>query len=163
MKKFLIFVVVLVVAYFAYDFYKSNQVPDIIEQEAVIEPQFDLVYDASEHVYKKDSLSLQCDQKSEITCAVETMIKCSITPDLDICEKDKMPEFVFMQDENLGRPSEISYQISAIKTIDLNTIEVVTQSQCDGQWFGLCQGNVIYVVDNLKGFFRVKDVYALGN
>jgi len=42
-------------------------------------------------------------------------------------------------------------------------IEVYTQGSCNGMWFGLCEGNIIYVLSNKNGFWAVKDVYAREN
>jgi len=164
MKKVGMIIAALAVAGVAYYFYEymSHKAVDLKEGEAaVVAPQFDMVFESSTQTFKKDELNTDCSTKNAAVCAVEATVKCSINPALPICDKSKMPDFVFMQDESLGRPREISYQIISMKQIDKNTLEVHTQSTCDGQWFGLCSGKVIYVVDDAKGFFRVKDVYAL--
>ena len=78
-----------------------------------------------------------------------------------------MPEFlfyddsIFAEDDVEGRPSEQSFKILKYKPIDSHTIEVYTEGQCDHNWFGACQGNVIYVMDNSGGQWRVKEIYAV--
>ena len=167
MKKVLMILIVFVAAYFAFDFYNKHNFNDVIEldtgESVILKPEFDLVFDASAHLHKKGEIDATCNNESEIICAVETTVKCSVDPTLSICSKNIVPDYTFMEDDEfLGRPTEVLYRITGIKTIDADTIEVRTKSECNGSWFGLCQGNVIYVVDNVKGFFRVKDVYALG-
>ncbi len=165
MKKLILLVLVLAAVCFGYVFYKKNAVNNAVEldvrEEVLVEPQFDMVFDSHTRILEKAELREECQNTSEIICAVETMIKCSIKPDLSNCSKDVVPEFVFMEDDNLGRPSQISYQITNMKVLDKNTLEVQTKSSCDGTWFGLCQGLVVYVIDNSKGYFRVSDVYAM--
>ena len=68
-----------------------------------------------------------------------------------------------MVDDSLDRPTEISYQVTKLKSLDGNLIEVHTQSQCNGNWFGLCKGNIIYVIDFKNNNWIVKDIYALAD
>ena len=166
MKKILIVIAAFVLVYFAYDFYHKNIIGGVIELEqgesVMIEPQFDMVFDASVRLRQKGSLTAECGSNSEIICAVETMVKCTIEPELLICSPNIIPDFVLMEGELPRRPTEISFQITGMKALDKHTLEVYTKSSCDGQWFGLCQGRVVYVIDNAKGHFRVKEVYMLG-
>ncbi len=119
---------------------------------------------ASENIlysFSKDKLLAQCSVQDIDACAVETAVKCTINPDLDGCRDANLPKFIFMKDPSLERPSEISYRITSKRVLVNNSIEVHTKSSCNGGWFGLCQGTVIYVLsENEKGRF-VKDIYAI--
>ena len=66
-----------------------------------------------------------------------------------------------MSDESLKRPTEISYKLHKMKPIAADLIEVHTDSTCNGNWFGLCQGRVIYVLVPDNDSWRVKDIYAI--
>ncbi|MDR1026124.1 MAG: hypothetical protein LBL47_01870 [Lactobacillus sp.] len=164
MKKCAVFTLTILVIVLAYVYLSGKKASmDALraEETMVLKPSFDVRYDASEHLINSQNSNVECEADSEILCAVETMVKCSINPSAEFCSKDKVPDFVFMEDENLGRPTEVSYQITRINPIDENMLEVHTKSNCDGTWFGLCKGNVIYVLDSSKGYIRVKDVYAI--
>ncbi len=104
-----------------------------------------------------------CDSDSEIVCAINASIKCTINPDFAECAELKayMPNFVFMRDESLQRPTAQSYRITKMKPLSDGTIEVYTQSTCNGNWFGLCNGNIIYVMDRQNDRWVVKDLYAV--
>ena len=110
-----------------------------------------------------NTLKPGCDNQSQIVCAINVTIKCTINPDFEECEKNKanMPSFVFMQDESLQRPTSQSYKITKIKPLQDGSIEVYTQSTCNGNWFGLCNGNIIYVLQNKDDAWIVKDLYAV--
>ena len=57
--------------------------------------------------------------------------------------------------------TELTFEILKIKPIDANTVEIYTKGTCNGNWFGLCNGNIIYVLSNKSGSWVVKDIYAL--
>ncbi len=132
-------------------------------QSPVPQPQIDA--DISETVYSFDlnTLTAGCNENSEIVCAINTSIKCTINPQFADCAeaKDIMPKFIFMDDENLQRPTSQSYKITKIKPLSDGNIEVYTQSTCNGNWFGLCNGNIIYIMNNAKGKWIVKEIYAI--
>ena len=109
------------------------------------------------------SLKTECETDSAIICAVNNTIKCILNPDFDICatNKENMPSFVFMQDESLQRPTFQSYKITKLVPRDDGAVEIHTQSSCNGNWFGLCNGNIIYVMKNIDSIWRVTDMYAL--
>mgnify|MGYP001110388324 CR=1 FL=1 len=111
--------------------------------------------------FSKDSLTAGCEDDSEIICAINLTVKCSIDPKFAECDKSKMPKFIFMEDESLQRPTESGYKITKLKPIAEGQMEVYTQSQCNGQWFGLCNGNIIYVMGQKDGHWVVKDLYAM--
>lgn len=118
-----------------------------------------------ETVFSFDVNSLQpgCSSTSEIVCAVNMTVKCILNPEFSECAeaKDKMPAFVFMQDESLQRPTFQSYKITKLVPRDDGAVEVYTQSSCNGNWFGLCNGNIIYVMKNIDSSWVVTDMYAL--
>ncbi len=103
-----------------------------------------------------------CNSSSEIICAINQTIKCTLNPEFEECAqaKDKIPSFVFMQDESLQRPTFQSYKIIKLTPRSDGAVEVYTQSSCDGNWFGLCNGNIIYVMRNIDSVWRVTDMYA---
>lgn len=110
-----------------------------------------------------NTLSPGCEHSSLMVCAINASIKCTINPNFEECTKLKayMPNFIFMSDENLKRPTSQSYKITKIKPISDGSIEVYTQSTCNGNWFGLCNGNIIYVMDYQNNKWSVKDIYAV--
>ena len=118
-----------------------------------------------ETIFSFDVSNLQtgCETDSEIICAVNRTIKCILNPSFEECEKNKenMPSFVFMQDESLQRPTFQSYKITKLSPRDDGAVEILTQSSCNGNWFGLCNGNIIYVMKNIDSVWRVSDMYAL--
>ena len=117
--------------------------------------------------YQKDNLPETCESDNEIVCAIENVVKCALNPTASYCDKKTMPEFLFYDDsmfaegDVLGRPSEQSFKITKIKPLDNQTIEVFTKGQCDKNWFGVCEGNVIYVMTKQFGTWQVQDVYAI--
>ncbi len=110
-----------------------------------------------------NTLSSGCEHSSLMICAINASIKCTINPNFEECAKQKayMPNFIFMEDESLKRPTSQSYKITKIKPISDGSIEVYTQSTCNGNWFGLCNGNIIYVMDYQNNKWHVKDIYAV--
>ena len=119
----------------------------------------------SETVFSFDINTLKpgCDNESQIVCAINASIKCTINPAFAECTEQKayMPNFIFMEDESLQRPTSQSYKITKIKPLPDGTVEVYTQSTCNGNWFGLCNGNIIYVMDYQNNRWVVKDLYAI--
>lgn len=113
--------------------------------------------------FEINKLAEGCDNSSEIICAINSTIKCIISPTFSECDKNKdnMPAFVFMQDESLKRPTFQSYKINKLSPRDDGAVEVHTQSSCNGNWFGLCNGNIIYVMKNIDSTWKVIDMYAV--
>lgn len=111
-----------------------------------------------------NTLSKGCNVDSQVICAINNAVKCTINPQFAECAANKrnMPNFIFMEDESLKRPTSLSYKITKIKPINAEMVEVYTQSTCNGNWFGLCNGNIIYVMSlKLDGQWMVKDIYAI--
>ncbi len=109
-----------------------------------------------------NSLTTGCTNSSEIVCAINQTIKCTLNPEFDGCAqaKDKIPSFVFMQDESLQRPTFQSYKVIKLTPREDGAVEVYTQSSCNGNWFGLCSGNIIYVMKHIDSAWIVSDMYA---
>lgn len=98
--------------------------------------------------------------ENEIVQAVNLTVGCTVEPTLSICDKNLMPSFIFMEDDSLDRPTEMSYKITELKPLAGGNMEVYTDSECNGNWFGLCQGRIIYVMMQQNGHWIVKDIYA---
>lgn len=113
--------------------------------------------------FNAENLNPECESNSKIVCAINTAIKCTINPEFTGCDqaKDILPSFVFMQDESLQRPTFQSYQIDNISPREDGSIEVHTKSSCNGNWFGLCNGNIIYVMEMKNSEWIIKDMYAV--
>lgn len=109
------------------------------------------------------NLKTGCENNSELICTINYAVKCTLNPNFDDCEKQKniLPSFIFMQDESLQRPTFQSYKINKISPREDGAVEVYTQSSCNGNWFGLCNGNIVYVMKNLDSKWYIKDMYAL--
>lgn len=130
-------------------------------EEIVARPQFDVEFEDIVYHYDINNLPQGCDKGSDMVCAIDLQVKCTINPKLAECDAKKLPRFTFMEDESLQRPTQSSFQIVKLKPIDATTVEVYTKSECNGVWFGLCKGNIVYVLNNAKGTWVVKDLYAL--
>ena len=130
-------------------------------EEIVARPQFDVEFEDVVYRYDINNLPQGCDKGSDIVCAIDLQVKCTINPKLAECDAKKLPRVTFMEDEGLQRPTQSSFQIVKLKPIDATTVEVYTKSECNGVWFGLCKGNIVYVLSNAKGAWVVKDLYAL--
>lgn len=113
------------------------------------------------YTYNPENLPQNCLMNSNMACAVEFAVKCTINPDFTGCRQSKLPKFIFMEDPSLNRPTEISFKISKVKPISADLVEIYTESTCNGNWFGLCQGNIIYVIVPTENSWRVKDIYAI--
>lgn len=113
--------------------------------------------------FSVENIPSGCDNKSEIVCTINLAVKCTLNPQFSECKQadDKLPSFVFMQDETLQRPTFQFYKITKLKPRSDGAVEVYTQSSCNGNWFGLCNGNIIYVMKNYNSEWHIIDMYAL--
>ncbi len=115
--------------------------------------------------FNKDSLPKDCMIENVQLCAVEQAIKCTIDPNFDKCQeeknKGKLPQFIFITESGTDRPSEISYKFTDKKILNNQTVEYYTDSTCNGTWFGLCHGRIIYVLAPDSEGWIVKDIYAI--
>lgn len=113
------------------------------------------------YTYDVSALPESCQLNSEMACAVEFAVKCTLNPDFTGCRQSKLPKFIFMDDESLDRPTQMSFKIRKIKPVAADMVEIHTDGTCNGNWFGLCQGNIIYVLVPDGESWRVKDIYAI--
>lgn len=116
------------------------------------------------YTWNTQNLTEECSFDKQMLCAVETAIKCTIKPDGKDCKTVNLPKFIFMTEQSVNRPTEIAYKFTNKKPLPNNTVEIYTESSCNGTWFGLCQGTVIYVLSpNEKNTdtWYVRDIYAV--
>ena len=163
MKKIIIILGLIVLFGFCWYLLNKTQKEAVItdEQEIVAEPKLpDTLF-----TFKKDELSEQCSVENIQLCAVEFAVKCTIDPNFAGCQQAKsearLPQFIFITDSGTDRPSEISYKFTDKKILNNQTVEYYTDSTCNGTWFGLCHGRVIYVAAPDSNGWYIKDIYAI--
>ncbi|MEE6206434.1 MAG: hypothetical protein VZR95_00050 [Alphaproteobacteria bacterium] len=116
------------------------------------------------YTFNIENLPEECSEQNEMLCAVEKAIKCTIDTNIKYCQNLDLPRFIFMSEQSVERPTEISYKFTAKKVLPNNTVEIYTDSACNGKWFGLCQGTIIYVLTPANATVKewhVKDIYAI--
>ena len=114
------------------------------------------------HKYSVESLKEKCEVDDVVFCAIERTVKCTINPELGICNKKDIPSFIMGKTEDDVRPSSISFSITKIKPLpESRDISVYTKSDCDASWFGLCKGTVIYSLTPRDGEWVVSNIFAL--
>ena len=101
--------------------------------------------------------------KNEILNTINNTIRCTLSPKQNICSNLNLPKFILMEDESLQRPTEMQYKITKIKPLSGGLLHIYTQSQCNNNWFGLCRGNIIYVMQNKDNAWYVSDIFALAD
>ena len=165
LKKIIVIIAMLAIIAFSFSLYKKST-PQLVAEVSTPEEQIEAV--VVEEKFPEDiftfsikDLPENCSLDNAQFCAVENSVKCTINPDLKLCADLKLPEFIFMKDPSIDRPSEISYKIINKKVLPNGTTEIYTESACNGNWFGLCQGTVIYVISPLNEKWQVKDIYAI--
>ena len=138
-----------------------------------LEPAVDQAEDASvaqveenlpETVYSFNAQDIteECSEDvNEMLCSVEKAVKCTLKPDMEICAKLNLPPFIFMKDPTVERPTEMNYKFINKIVLPNGTTEIHTESSCNGGWFGLCQGTIIYVLGQTGGKWNVRDIYAI--
>ncbi len=137
---------------------KESKISEIAEGKEIKEVKL------SFNSYGIDSLKEECASDDEVFCAIEKTVKCSIKPEMSVCKKGEVPNFVLGKTEDDVRPKNVSFAITKIKPVqDSRDIAVYTKSQCDGSWFGLCNGTVIYSLSIVDGLWKVINVYALAD
>lgn len=151
----LLVIAILSCFYWFKTFYMKSGKPDAEVGQAA--------YKETVAVYDVNNLEEGCSLNSEMACAVDFAVKCTLNPQYNGCVSSKLPRFIFMEDQNLERPTEMSFKIVKIKPISADLVEIHTDSDCNGNWFGLCRGRVIYVLVPEGQTWRVKDIYAMEN
>ena len=97
--------------------------------------------------------------KNEIINAINNTIKCTLNPQNQNCNELNIPKFILMEDESLQRPTQMEYKIVKMKPLSGGFLHIYTQSQCNNNWFGLCRGNIIYVMQNKDNAWYVSDIF----
>ena len=167
MKKILIVLCLFLTITACKDKQEAPQTQQNVSAENQVSSTIPTTFDNKTYSYQKNNLSEKCQSNDEIACAIEIVIKCALKNTESYCDKKTMPDFIFYDDamfaddNGLGRPTQQSFKIIKIKPIDETMIEVFTEGQCDKNWFGNCAGNIIYVMTNQTGKWRVKEIYAL--
>ena len=82
-------------------------------------------------------------------------------PDLPMCSKLNLLPFIFMTDPTAERPTEMNYKFISKQVFPSGRTEIYTESSCNGGWFGLCQGTIIYSLEQSNGKWYVNDIYAI--
>ena len=160
-KIFISFILMLAILTGLYTWKTKTSAPIIVSDAKPAIGHKAQAYENKAYTYSADNLQITCNLNSPMACAVEYAIKCTLNPDFADCRDSKLPKFIFMSDESLKRPTKMSFQIAKIKPINDDVVEIHTDSTCDGNWFGLCQGRIIYVLTPSNGAWRVKDIYAI--
>ena len=113
------------------------------------------------YTFNPDNIADLCADRHNVLCAVENIVKCTIKPTLPSCAALHLPRFVFMQGDNVDRPTEISYKITKY-TMDANKkASVYTQSTCNASWFGICEGNIVYLLNETPEGWAIEDIYSI--
>lgn len=161
-KKAIVIVCLVAILGFSFSLLKKSKPREMplenIDEVQVVEEKLP----EKTYTFNIENITDECSESSETLCTVENAVKCTILPQKEMCKNLSLPAFIFMTDSTIERPTEISYRFISKKNLPNNTIEINTDSACNGSWFGLCQGTVIYVLassQNEKWF--VKDIYAL--
>ena len=140
---------------------KTKQSKQAPQQEGIIEAAVEETLPETIYNFNHQSLPEDCSEQEAIYCAVENAVKCTINPDNDKCKSLNLPTFIFLKDPSVERPSEINYRYTDKKVLPNGTVELYTESSCNARWFGLCQGNVIYVLDETEDNWYIKDIYSI--
>ena len=162
-KKIVVIVAMLAIVGFSFALLlKSKTNTAVNEQTADSEPVKE-VLPATVYNLAAENISEECKESNEQLCVVEYTVKCTLNPDLAVCKKLELPSFIFMKDPSVERPTEMNFRFIDKKVLLNNTTEIYTESTCNGGWFGLCQGTVIYVLapSDSEYKWQVKDIYAI--
>ena len=109
-------------------------------------------------ILNKDLMDFINNDKSDIYCFQETKMQ------IDDSIYNVFKDYPFIYFNNaIKKGYSGTLIISKLKPLNDGTVEVYTQSTCNGVWFGLCNGNIIYVMKNVNNKWQVKDIYAISN
>jgi len=143
-------------------FYMQNKATMSETQTAVADSISETAEADAIHTYKAENLPAECQSDSDIFCAIERTVKCTINPELNNCDKKFVPPFVVGKAIDTERPTEISFRITKIKPLpESDNISVYTQSDCNALWFGLCKGTVVYSLTTKNNEWAVTNIFAL--
>ena len=164
LKKFIVIIALLALLVLSYILVRKTKISpnEVNEAEDVTEIIQETPIPEDIFSFNKDTLSENCIMEDNQFCAVERAVKCTINPNFSGCQSFDLPKFIFMQDPSIERPTEVNYKIVDRKSVGNNSLEIYTESTCNGSWFGLCQGTIIYVLTQKpENVWYVKDIYAI--
>ena len=133
----------------------TEQTENLSQQQTSVPDYEKIVFN-----YNQSDLKDGCGVDSAMICAIDKVAKCTINPKHIECDRQLMPSFIFMEDETLQRPTEMSFRAYKLKPLSGGVVEVYTESSCNGAWFGLCNGNVVYVLAPNGEGWKVNDIYS---
>lgn len=164
-KKIIVIALILALFGWSLTLINKNEPEKIVAQTDEQQPtaQVEEVLPDTVYSFNAQSVTTECSEGlSEMLCAVESAVKCTLKPDLENCAKLDLPQFIFMTDPTVERPTEMNYKFINKEIQPSGTVDIYTESSCNGGWFGLCQGTVIYVLgQNKNSKWFVKDIYAI--
>jgi len=141
---------------------KTETSPDTPETEEENVVQVEEQLPETVYSFNLQNITPECSEDvNDMLCAVENAVKCTIKPDMENCKQLNLPTFIFMTDPTVERPTEMNYRFINKKVLPTGSTEIYTESSCNGGWFDLCQGTIIYVLGQSGGKWRVKDIYAI--
>lgn len=163
MKKILLFLPIALLINACSD--EANKAPEQTQEIASKEIQMFSI-PSNEIINRQFSFSANDEDsvfanKNEIINAINNAVKCTLSPKNTSCANLNLPKFILMEDESLQRPSKIQYKVTKIQPLTGGFLHIHTQSQCNNNWFGLCQGNIIYVLQNQNNQWNVSDIFAM--
>ncbi|MBR2136807.1 MAG: hypothetical protein IJ852_02455 [Alphaproteobacteria bacterium] len=164
LKKIIVILCMLTIVGFSITLLKKEQtVAPTAAEEQEVAVEEEAVLPETVFEFKKDELSEECLADDPQLCTIEKAVKCTLNPDFADCAKTDLPKFIFMKETaGLERPTEMNYKFIEKKVLPNNTVEFYTESNCNGGWFGLCQGNIIYVLSQKpENVWYVKNIYAI--
>lgn len=164
-KKIVVIALMLALFGWSLTLINKTQIEKNVVQPNTQEPVVQVEETLPETVFSfnAQSVTTECSEGlNEMLCAVESAVKCTLKPDLENCAKLDLPQFIFMTDPTVERPTEMNYKYINKEIQPSGSVDIYTESSCNGGWFGLCQGTVIYVLSqNKNSKWYVKDIYAI--
>lgn len=165
MKKIIVIALILALFGWSLSLIKKTDQEKVVAQTDEQESPAQVEETLPETVFSfnTQTVTAECSEGlSDMLCAVESAVKCTLKPDLENCAKLNLPQFIFMTDPTVERPTEMNYKFINKEIQPSGSTDIYTESSCNGGWFGLCQGTVIYVLgQGKKGKWFVKDIYAI--
>jgi len=159
-----VFILVFALGIWGMIMLQGRKLPEkaVIQSEPVSQVAQDKYNEDKVYTYSIDDLQSGCSADDQIFCAVERSVKCTISPDLDGCDKGSVPGFVLGKSDDVERPTEISFKLVKIKPIpESSDVSVYTESECNAKWFGLCQGTVVYSLTMKNEQWVVTNIFAM--
>ncbi|MBQ7632598.1 MAG: hypothetical protein IJS88_00605 [Alphaproteobacteria bacterium] len=162
-KKIIVIILMLGLFVWSLTLTRKNKTEPVIAQtESTPIPQAEEKLPDDVYSFNANELTAECSEGlNDMLCSVENAIKCTLKPDMETCSRQNLPAFIFMTDPTVERPTEMNYKFINKKVLPNRTTEIYTESSCNGGWFGLCQGTIIYVLGQNNGKWIIRDIYAV--